>query len=67
MVIAYQDEDSIIANSILALDTPFLEIRLDERNVGTTVLNGIKRVIRKYPGNCPSSYRLVKEIAENWC
>lgn len=74
MVIAYQDEDSIIANSILALDTPFLEIRLDERNVGTTVLNGIKRVIRKYPGNCPlflqisegNSRKLVLSESGHW-
>ena len=53
MVTAYQDEDSIIANSILALSTPFLEIRLNEGNTRGRVLNGIIKVIKRYPGNSP--------------
>lgn len=58
MILGYQDEDSIIANSILALDTPFLEIKVNANKTRNTIINEIKKVLIKYPGNCPLFFNI---------
>ncbi|NLM97157.1 MAG: DNA polymerase III subunit alpha, partial [Halanaerobiaceae bacterium] len=53
MISAHISDDSIIADSIIGLDTSLLEIIIKGNEIGAQKLNNLKNILRKYPGEIP--------------